>query len=89
MVIRRNNQPIVGGSNRRDDGEDARPGWSVWGGVFFLFQGGKLNDEKITEINTTKALDGRRLIFCHATTNQKHVGMMEGGWDMPRDSART
>jgi hypothetical protein len=28
-VIRHNNQPIVGGSNRRDDGEDARPGWSV------------------------------------------------------------
>jgi hypothetical protein len=22
------------GSNRRDDGEDARPGWSVWGGCF-------------------------------------------------------
>ncbi len=24
LVIRRNNQPIVGGSDRRDDGEDAR-----------------------------------------------------------------
>ncbi len=43
---RRNNQPIVGGSYKRDDGEDARPGWSVWGGVFFSFWGGELNDEK-------------------------------------------
>jgi hypothetical protein len=46
LVLRYNNQPIVGGSDRRDDGEDARMGWSVWGGVFFLFWGGKLNDKK-------------------------------------------
>ncbi len=45
LVLRHNNQLIVGGSDRRDDGEDARPGWSVWGGVFFLFRGGELNDE--------------------------------------------
>ncbi len=37
----------------------------------------------------TKALDGRRSIFCHATTNQKHAGMTEGRWDRPRDCART
>ena len=37
----------------------------------------------------TKALDGRRLIFCHATTNQKHAGVTEGGWDRPHDRART
>jgi hypothetical protein len=37
----------------------------------------------------TKALDGRRSIFCHAKTNQKHTGMTEGGWDRPRDHART
>ncbi len=37
LVIRCNNQPIVGGSNRRDDGEDAQPGWSVWGGCFSYF----------------------------------------------------
>jgi hypothetical protein len=36
----------------------------------------------------TKALDGRRLIFCHATTNQKHAGIMEGGWDGLRGHAR-
>jgi hypothetical protein len=45
LVLRCNNQPIVGGSNRRDDGEDARPGRSIWGGVFFLFRGGKLNNK--------------------------------------------
>ncbi len=32
LVVRHNNQPIFGGSDRMDDGEDARPGWSVWGG---------------------------------------------------------
>jgi hypothetical protein len=36
-----------------------------------------------------KALDGHRLIFCHTTTNQKHTGVTEGGWDRPRDRART
>jgi hypothetical protein len=37
----------------------------------------------------TKALDGRRSIFCHATTSQNHVDVMEGGWDRPRNRART
>ncbi len=37
LVVRRNNQPIVGGSNRRDEGENARPGWCVWGGCFSNF----------------------------------------------------
>ena len=46
LVLRHNNQLIVGGSYRRDDGEDARPGWRVWGGVFFLFWGSESNDEK-------------------------------------------
>jgi hypothetical protein len=36
-VVRHNNQPIVSGSKRRDDGEDARPGWSVLGGCFSNF----------------------------------------------------
>ncbi len=46
-VVRHNNQPIVGGSKRRDDGEDARPGWSVLGGCFFIFRGGESNNKKI------------------------------------------
>ncbi len=36
-VLRHNNQPIVGGSIRRDDREDVRPGWSVRGGCFSYF----------------------------------------------------
>ncbi len=36
-VLRHNNQPIVGDSDRRDYGEDARPGWSVRGGYFSYF----------------------------------------------------
>jgi hypothetical protein len=37
LVVRHNNQPIVGGSDRMDDGEDARLGWSVWGGCLSYF----------------------------------------------------
>ncbi len=29
------------------------------------------------------------MIFFHATTNQKHAGVTEGGWDRPHDHART
>jgi hypothetical protein len=36
-VLRHNNQPIVGGSDRRDDGEYVWPGWSVRGGCFSYF----------------------------------------------------
>ncbi len=36
-VLRHKNQPIVGGSDRRDDGEDVRPGCSVMGGCFSYF----------------------------------------------------
>jgi hypothetical protein len=60
------------------------------GGLFFLFRGGELNNKKkLQKLNTTKALDGRHLIFCHTTTNQKHVGVTEGGWFRPCDHART
>jgi hypothetical protein len=58
------------------------------GGIFFLFWGGKLNDKKNYKKKMPKALDGCRLIFCHATTNQKYAGMTEGGWDRPRNRAR-
>jgi hypothetical protein len=34
----------------------------VYGGVFFLFWGGKLDDKKIQKLNTKKALDGCHLI---------------------------
>jgi hypothetical protein len=34
--LRHNNQPIVGGIDRRDDGEDAQLGWSVRGGSSYI-----------------------------------------------------
>ncbi len=37
LVVRHNNQPIVGSSDRMYDGEDARPRWSVWRGFFSYF----------------------------------------------------
>jgi hypothetical protein len=43
------------------------------GGVFFLFQGGELNDKK-KNTHTTKTLDGCHLII-HAITSQKHAGV--------------
>ncbi len=49
-VIRHNNQPIVSGSDRRDDGEDARPGWSIWGGWFSDFVMANWTTKKITKI---------------------------------------
>ncbi len=89
MVIRHSNQPIVGDSDRRDDEEDARPGWIVWGGVFFLFRGGKLNNKKITKIKYDEGLRWSLFDILHATTNQKPTGVTEGRWDRPRDRART
>ncbi len=44
LVIRHNSQPIFSGSNKIDDGEDARLGWTVrGGGGGVIFQGGELN----------------------------------------------
>ena len=56
MFVRHKNQLIVGGIDGRDDGEDAWPGWSVLGGLFFSFQGGELNDEKNYNIKYDKGL---------------------------------
>ena len=53
---RRNNQPIVGGSYKRDDGEVVWLVWSVWGGVFFSFWGGELNDKKNYKIKYNEGL---------------------------------
>jgi hypothetical protein len=59
------------------------------GGVFYLFRGGKMNDKKITKIKYDKGLRWPPFNILHATTNQKQAGVMEGGWDRPRDRART
>jgi hypothetical protein len=59
------------------------------GGGVFLILGRQIERRKqLQKENTTKALDGRRSIFCHATTNQKHTGVTEGGWDRPHDRVR-
>ncbi len=59
-------------------------------GVFFLFQGGELNNEKkVTKIMYNEGLRWPPFDILHTTTNQKHAGVMEGGWDRPRDCART
>ncbi len=44
---------------------------------------------KITSIKYNKGLRWPLLDILHTTTNQKHVGMMEGGWDRMRNHART
>ncbi len=88
MVVRHKNQQIVGGRDRRDDEEDARPGWSVWGGGV-LFRGSELNNKKVTKIKYDKGLRWPPFDILHATTNQKHAGVMEGGWDRPHNHART
>jgi hypothetical protein len=59
------------------------------GGVFFLFRGSELNNKKIKKIKYNEGLRWPPLDILHATTNQKHMGVMEGGWDRPRDHART
>jgi hypothetical protein len=62
----------------------------VYGGGVFLISGRQIERrKKLQKYNTTKALDGCRSIFCHATTDQDHAGVTEGGWDRPRDRART
>ncbi len=45
--------------------------------------------KKITEIKYDKGLRWPPFDFFHATTNQKHTGVMEGGWDRPHDRARS
>jgi hypothetical protein len=45
--------------------------------------------KKITKIKHNKGLRWPPFDILHATTNQKHVGMTERGWDRPHDRART
>jgi hypothetical protein len=59
------------------------------GVVFFLFRSCKLNDKKITKIIYNKGLRWQPLNILHAITNQKHVGVREGGWDRMRNNAWT
>ncbi len=88
MVVQHNNQSIVRSSDRRDDEEDAQPGWSVWGGCFSYFGAANRTTKKNTKIKYDEGLRCPPFDILHITTNQKHMGMTEGGWDRPRNHAR-
>ncbi len=51
------------------------------------------NDEGDKDDEDEYSEDGdipdKPFVFFHAETNQKHAGVMEGGWDRPHDRART
>jgi hypothetical protein len=66
LVVRHNNQPIAGGSNGKDDGEDVRPGWSIWRGVF-LISGRQIEQQK--KIKYNKGLRWPLFNILHATFN--------------------
>ncbi len=57
-------------------GEEARPGWNVWGGLLPVIWGGILIDEKSREMGQPFALDGCHLMEGH--NNQPKVGIDNG-----------
>ncbi len=48
-----------------------------------------MNDEKKNKKKYDEGLRWLPFDILQATTNQKHTGVTEGGWDMMRDHART
>ena len=48
-----------------------------------------MNNKKITKIKYDKGLRWPPFDILHTTTNQKHAGVTEGGWDRPHSRART
>jgi hypothetical protein len=78
LVVRHNNQLIVGGSNRMDDGEDVRLGWSVWGGLFSYFGAANWMTQKIIKIKYDEGLRWPPFnIFTH--NNQPKTCRRDGG----------
>ncbi len=71
-----NNQMEDGVDIRGCAGEEARPGWNVWGGRLPIVWGGILIDKKNREMGGPFALDGRHLMGGH--NNQPKVGI-DGG----------
>ncbi len=61
----------------------------VYGGGVFLISGRQIEGQKITKIKYNKGLRWPPFNILHATTNQKHAGMTEGGWDRPHNRAST
>jgi hypothetical protein len=78
LVGQHNNQPKVSVHGRRDIGEGARPGQNIWGRRHTIVWGSKLGNKKIKN----EKLHGLKfkwlpIDISNATTNQKHVGVME------------
>jgi hypothetical protein len=57
-----NNQMEEGVNIRGCVGEEARPGWNVWGGRLPMVWGGILIDEKNSKMGGPLALDGCHLM---------------------------
>ncbi len=57
-------------------GEEARPGWNMWGGGFPIVWGWILINKKNREMGGPLALDGHRLMGGH--NNQPKVGIDSG-----------
>ncbi len=70
-MARHNNQLTVGGRNRGDVEEKAKPGWITLGGVIPLFGVTKWNDKENRDLGGALALGGRGSTIFHTTTNQK------------------
>jgi len=70
LITTHNNQPEINDSGRRDVGERARGGWSVWGDVVHRL-GDDWDNDKKDKMNHAKAEDGCRLMRIHTATNQK------------------
>ncbi len=81
----RNNQPKTRG---RDGG-----GWHRPHDRARMFGERDGNDEGDEDDDDKYGKDGdipdKPFDFFHATTNQKHAGLTEGGWDRPHNRART
>jgi hypothetical protein len=71
-----NNQKEDGVDTKGCIGEEARPGWNVWGGWLPVIWGGILIDEKNREMGGPFALLCRRLMEGHI--NQPKVGIDDG-----------
>ncbi len=71
-----NNQMEDGVDMKGCIGEEARPGWKVWGGWLPVFWGGILIDKKNREMGGPFALDSHRLMEGH--NNQPKVDIDDG-----------
>ncbi len=49
----------------------------------------KGNEDDDDEYGKDSDIPDNPFNFFHATTNQKHAGLMVGGWDRPHNRART